>query len=178
MINDTSSNMITKKGFIFVAMMLSLGTISAYAQTPFTPTDTVKVQNTGYSISYVMTNGKISETIAYTQANSLIILANGTGNSVLTITLPRDLIDAKSGDKDSTFMITDDGLPTEFKESKTDTSRTLTISFEYKTNPEIFMITGTHVVPEFGTIASLVLMIAVISIILVSARTKLRFMQI
>lgn len=169
--------MILKNGCIFVAMMLSLGTIPIHAQTPSTTIDTVKVKNTDYSISYVMTDGKISESIAYTQANSLIILANGTGNSVLTITLPRDLIDAKSGDKDSTFMITDDGLPTEFKESKTNTSRTLTISFEYKTNPEIFMITGTHIVPEFGTVVSLVLIISIISIILVSTRTKLQFIK-
>ncbi|HEV2192211.1 MAG TPA: PEFG-CTERM sorting domain-containing protein [Nitrosopumilaceae archaeon] len=169
--------MVTKKGFIFVAMILSLGTISAHGQTPSAHMDTIKVHGTDYSMSYVITNGQITQAIAYTQANSLIILASGTGNSVLTVTLPRDLIDAKIGDKDSAFMITDDGLPIEFQESKTDTSRTLTISFNYSTNPEIIMITGTHVVPEFGTIASLVLIIAIISIILVSTRTKLRFMQ-
>lgn len=164
--------MMAKKSFIFVAVILSFGTISVYAQTPSTSTNTVMVQNTGYSISYVMTNGKISEAIAYTQANSLIILANGTGNSVLTITLPRDLIDAKSDDKDSAFMITDDGLPTEFKESKTDTSRTVTISFEYKTNPEIFMITGTHVVPEFGPLVVPMLLVS-ITLLIVFYRIKI-----
>lgn len=168
--------MVTKKNFIFVVVVLSLGTISAYGQMS-SSTDAVKVQGTDYSVSYVMTSGQITDIIAHTHSKSLIILANGTGNSIFTITLPRDLIDAKIGDRDSAFMVTDDGLPVEFQESKTNMNRTLTISFSYKSNPEIFMITGTHVVPEFGPVVSATLVIAILSVLIVIRRinTSLQF---
>lgn len=154
-------------------MILSLGTTSAFAQTP----TSVKVFGTDQSASYTMTNGQVTDVIPHAQSNSLIIFASGTGSSTLTLTLPRDVIDAKMGGKDSAFVMTDDGVPVTFQESKTDIARTITISFDYKTNPEIFMITGTHVVPEFGTIASVILVVSIMAIILVTARTKLRFMQ-
>lgn len=164
--------MISKKIIIFIVMVLALGTTSAFAQTP----TSVKVFGTDQSISYTMTNGQVTDAIPHSQSNSLIIFASGTGSSTLTLTLPRELIDAKMGGKDSAFVITDDGLPTQFQETNTDTTRTVTISFNYKTNPEIFMITGTHVVPEFGIMASVTLVISTIVIVLVTARTKLRFM--
>ena len=37
-------------------------------------------------------------------------------------------------------------------------------------------IIGTHVVPEFGTIAMIVLAVAIVSIIAVSAKSRLSFM--
>ncbi len=64
------------------------------------------------------------------------------------------------------------------KDSFTDTpsasTRTLTIPFSAGTGQ--IEIIGTQVVPEFGPIAALVLAIAIISIIAVSAKTGLRFM--
>jgi len=56
---------------------------------------------------------------------------------------------------------------------RTDT-RALTIPFE--AGSEKIEIIGTQIVPEFGQIAALVLVIAIISIIAVSAKTGLRFM--
>ncbi|HEX5457353.1 MAG TPA: PEFG-CTERM sorting domain-containing protein [Candidatus Nitrosotalea sp.] len=165
--------MVSKKGIFVVIMVLSFGTTSAFAQAP----TNVKVFGTDQSVSYTITNGQVTDVIPHAQSNSLIIFASGTGSSTLTLTLPRDVIDTKMGGKDSAFAITDDGLPVTFQESKTDTARTITISFDYRTNPEIFMITGTHVVPEFGTITSVILVMSIMTIILVTARTKLRFMQ-
>ncbi len=58
--------------------------------------------------------------------------------------------------------------------STTTTARTLSIPFTNGTQ-EIEII-GTQIIPEFGPIAALVLAIAIISIIAVSAKTGLRFM--
>jgi predicted secreted protein with PEFG-CTERM motif len=162
------------KLLVFAIMALTIGMVSAYGQTP--TTNTVKVQNTDYSISYQITNGQVTNVTALPAAKSLIILASGTGNSVLTVTLPRDLIDAKTGNQDTTFSVSDDGISAKFQESKTDMNRTLTIPFTYSTNPETIQIMGTQVVPEFGVVASLVLVVSIISIIIVSAKTKLRFL--
>ena len=51
------------------------------------------------------------------------------------------------------------------------TDRTLTIAFPV--GAEEIEIIGTFVVPEFGTIAAMILAVAIISIIAVSAKSKL-----
>ena len=71
------------------------------------------------------------------------------------------------------FVIVD-GEEVAFEESKTSTDRTLIIAFPAGTD-EIEII-GTFVVPEFGTIAVMIFAIAVISIIAVSAKSRLSIM--
>ena len=63
---------------------------------------------------------------------------------------------------------------TKFTELQTaKTIRTISIDFENGTS-EIEII-GTQVIPEFGTIAMIVLAVAIISIITVSTKSRLRF---
>ena len=104
-------------------------------------------------------------------ANSLIITIETTSDGELTITLPRALIDAQLGDADDEFFVLVDGEEVEFGEVKTATDRTLTIAFP--DGAETIEIIGTFVVPEFGAIAALVLAVAIISIIAVTAKTRL-----
>ena len=94
---------------------------------------------------------------------------------MLTITLPRDLIDAKiNGEDDSFFVLIDGEETSDVSEETTSTDRTLTIHFQ--DGAEEIEIIGTQIVPEFGAIAALVLAVAIISIIAVSAKTRLRLM--
>ncbi len=100
-----------------------------------------------------------------------------TGDGVLTVTLPRALINATlpNGQDDKYYVLVDGQESTDFQEtSTTTTDRTLSIPFTDGTQ-EIEII-GTQIIPEFGPIAALVLAIAIISIIAVSAKTGLRFM--
>ena len=86
--------------------------------------------------------------------------------------MPRELIDAIGPDgQEDTFFVLVDGEEVDFDESKTSTDRTLTIAFP--DGAEEIEIIGSFVVPEFGTIAALILAIAIISIIAVSSKTKL-----
>ena len=137
---------------------------------------TVKVDGTDFSVTYSITNGKVLGIKADVQSKSLIVSIQTTGNGVLTITLPRGLIDAKSDNQtDDKFFVLTDGQEADFQETNTaSTDRTLSIPFSDGTS-EIEII-GTWIVPEFGSIAALVLAIAIISIIAVSAKTGLRFM--
>ena len=57
---------------------------------------------------------------------------------------------------------------------QTSTDRTLTI--EFPAGAEEIEIIGTFVVPEFGTIAAMILAVAIISIIAVSAKSRLSIM--
>ncbi len=105
-------------------------------------------------------------------ASSLIIGISTTSDGELTITLPRELIDSIGPDgQEDTFFVLIDGEEVDFDETKTSTDRTLTIVFP--DGAEEIEIIGTFVVPEFGTIAVLILAIAIISIIAVSSKTKL-----
>jgi predicted secreted protein with PEFG-CTERM motif len=137
---------------------------------------TIKVDGTDFSVTYSITNGKVLGIKADIQSKSLIVSIQTTGDGQLTIDLPRALIDAKKSDNqtDDQFFVINDGQETQFTETSTTTDRTLTIPFIDGTGQ--IEIIGTWIVPEFGTIAALVLAIAIISIIAVSAKTGLKFM--
>ncbi|MBI1828953.1 MAG: PEFG-CTERM sorting domain-containing protein [Thaumarchaeota archaeon] len=137
---------------------------------------TIKVDGTDFSVTYSITNGKVLGIKADVQSKSLIVSIQTTGDGQLTIDLPRALIDAKKNDNqtDDQFFVINDGQETQFTETSTTTDRTLTIPFTDGTGQ--IEIIGTWIVPEFGPIAALVLAIAIISIIAVSAKTGLRFM--
>ena len=137
--------------------------------------NTMKVDGTDLSVQYSITNGKVLGIKADVQSKSLIVSIQTTGDGVLTITLPRGLIDAQVNGQDDHFYVLNDGQEAYFQEtSKTTTDRTLSIPFTDGTQ-EIEII-GTQIIPEFGPIAALVLAIAIVSIIAVSAKTGLRFM--
>jgi predicted secreted protein with PEFG-CTERM motif len=138
--------------------------------------NTIKVDGTDLSVKYSITNGKVLGIKADIQSKSLIVSIQTTGNGVLTVTLPRALINATlpSGQDDKYYVLVDN-QEADFQEtSTTTTDRTLSIPFTDGTQ-EIEII-GTQIIPEFGPIAALVLAIAIVSIIAVSAKTGLRFM--
>ena len=63
------------------------------------------------------------------------------------------------------------GEEVDAEEVATGTSRTLTI--EFLDGAEEIEIIGTFAIPEFGTIAALILAVAIVSIIAISARSRL-----
>ena len=135
---------------------------------------TIKVQGTDFSVRYSITGGKVLGITADVEGTALIIDIETTSDGVLTITLPRALIDAKTDGEDDSFFVLIDGEEVDVEEETTPTERTLTIPFtDGATQIEII---GTFIVPEFGPIAALVLAVAIISIIAVSAKTRLRLM--
>ena len=125
----------------------------------------------GFGIGYQITGGSIISITPDIDQSSLIIVIEAVDDGELTITLPRELIDAKIGDADDDFFVLVDAEEVDFDETKTDLDRTLTIGFPAGT--EEIEIIGTFVIPEFGTIAALILAVAIISIIAVSAKTRL-----
>jgi len=125
----------------------------------------------GFGIGYQITGGSIISITPDIDQSSLIIEIEAVDDGELTITLPRELIDSKIGDADDDFFVLVDAEEVDFDETKTDLERTLTIGFPAGT--EEIEIIGTFVIPEFGTIAALILAVAIISIIAVSAKSKL-----
>ena len=134
----------------------------------------IQVEGTDFWINFEITGGRLLSITPDVDANSLIIKIDAFDDGQLTITLPRELIDAKIGDDDDAFFVLVDGEEVDFDETATSTDRTLVIAFP--AGAEEIEIIGTHVVPEFGAIAALILAVAIISIIVVSAKSRLSIM--
>ena len=100
----------------------------------------------------------------------MIIQIETFSDGDLLITLPKTVIDTSEGD----FFVLVDGEETIFYAEQTPDSWTLRIPF-YNGSEEIEII-GTFVIPEFGTIAAIILAVAITSIIVLSAKTKLSIM--
>ena len=129
-----------------------------------------------FGVNYTITGGTVKNISIDVQSISLIVSVNSTSDGTITLQMPRALVDAKTNSgQDDAFIILIDGAEVKPQsESSNSDYRNLTIQF-YQGDQDIEII-GTQIVPEFGPIAALVLAIAIISIIAVSAKTGLRFM--
>ncbi len=126
------------------------------------------VINTDNSISYNIIGGKILGISADQTTFSLQIQLESKSDGVLTLNLPRTLIDAKKADgSDDVYVVSSSKQILKFNETKTSDARTLAISYPAGTNE--MSIYGTHVVPEFP-ISILVLVIALIPTIFFSRK--------
>ena len=133
---------------------------------------TVSVEGSSDLIGYEITGGKLQSIMPDVNANSLIVSIDATSDGSLTLTIPRSVLDATiNNGEDDDFFVLIDGEEVDFDETTTSTERTLTIAFP--AGAEEIEIIGTYVVPEFGTIAAMILAVAIISIIAVSAKSKL-----
>ena len=142
-----------------------------------TATTETMAESVEFNVDYDVTGGgNVVNVTPDSEASSVIVELNATTEQgVLTITLPREVMDAKiSDDEDDDFFVLVDGEEVSFEETKTDADRTLAI--EFPAGAEEVEIIGTFVVPEFGTIAMMILAIAIISIVAVSAKSRLSIM--
>ena len=132
---------------------------------------TVSVQGSKDLIGYKITGGKLLSITPDVDANSLIVSIDATSDGSLTLTIPRSVLDATLNGEDDDFFVLVDGEEVDFEETVSSTDRILTIAFP--AGAEEIEIIGTFVVPEFGTIAAMILAVAIISIIAVSAKSRL-----
>ncbi len=119
-----------------------------------------------HSLDYELTCAEIQSMTPDTEMKSMIIAIKTDCDGELTITLPKDVIDTD----ENGFFVLVDGDETNHKASSVGEFWTLTIPFSY--GSEEIEIIGTFVIPEFGTIAGLVLVLAITSIIIISAKNK------
>ena len=144
----------------------------------------VKIPNAGtFDVLYTMKGGDITS-IELNQKNlSLVINLNTNSDGVLDLRLFRDNIDSISNtgqdidfivlvyEKDNSII----PIQTEYKKiDKDEIYRD--ISIPIKNDDVKVEIIGTHIIPEFGTIAMIVLAVAIVSIIAVSAKSRLSIM--
>ena len=119
----------------------------------------------GQCIPYTITGASASGAMFSATSNSLTVQLSGQMDGTLTI---NPSVDAIRG----IFMVLVDGEEWDDVEIN---GNEVIVHFPAGTN-EIEII-GTFAIPEFGTIAALILAVAIISIIVVSSRTRLNVLQ-
>ena len=143
----------------------------------------VKIPGAGtFDVPYTMKGGVVTSMELNQKNLSLEINILTESDGILDINLSRESIDSLSNaGQDIDFIVSiyekDSDIPTQtdYIKIKTDDSHRA-ISIPIKDGDEKIWIIGTHVVPEFGTIAMIVLAVAIVSIIAVSAKSRLSIM--
>ena len=114
-----------------------------------------------------VTNGDVTSVIAKTAENSLVISLETTEDGMLSFTTSDFLIRPFS---DGNFFVLVDG---EEIDSINYENKILTIP--YTANTEKIEVYGSYVIPEFGTIAMIILAMAVVSIIVLSRKNSISY---
>jgi len=134
------------------------------------PDGTVEVPedlDLGQMVYTEVTNGEVMSVIAKTAENSLVISLETTEDGVLSFTTSDFLIRPFD---DGNFFVLVDG---EEIDSVTYENKILTIPYTAQT--EKIEVYGSYVIPEFGTIAMIILAVAVVSIIVLSRKNSISY---
>jgi len=124
------------------------------------------------AVGYKITGGKILSITPDVEAKSLIVEIETTSDGEVTLIIPRSILDSRLGPdgisgEDDSFMVLIDGEEAEFNETET-TSEFRTVTIPFEDGATQIEIIGSHVIPEFGTIAVIVLGIAIVSIVAIT----------
>jgi len=136
----------------------------------FQTTPTVDCRSSELSIAgracvpYSISGGTVTGARPNTNDNSIVISISSTEPGTLTINPSSDVLGG-------IFMVLVDGE--EWDDVEIDGNQ---VTVEFPAGTEEIEIIGTFVIPEFGAIAALILAVAIISIIAVSAKTRLSIM--
>lgn len=130
-----------------------------------------------YPIEYMITGGSVENMTIHGENQTLGVTINSESNGTLTLRLPTEVIDSKTAEgEDADFAAFIDNAefvePGEIDEQAED-SRTILIGFPAGAGS--IDILGTTVIPEFSTIAVIVLAVAIIGIIIATTARNGRF---
>jgi plastocyanin len=133
---------------------------------------TVTFEDSSFDVMASLSNGKVQSGDIDPDFTSLVLMleTSATDDGELLITLPRELIDAKSNDADDDFIVLVDGDEVDYEEHHTtDAERALLI--QVPAGAEEAEIVGSQVVPEFP-IAVIAVMGAIIATAIAVSRFK------
>ncbi len=118
----------------------------------------------GNCVPYSISGGIVTGVTVNTNDNSLIVMISANEDGTITLNPSKNVLDGA-------FMVLVDGE--EWDDSEINGNE---ITVMFLAGAEEIEIVGIHVIPEFGAIAALILAVAIISIIAVSAKSRLSIM--
>jgi predicted secreted protein with PEFG-CTERM motif len=132
-------------------------------QTPTTDKQcsAMELSASGQCIPFSISGGTVTSATLNTNDNSIVIMINAEEDGTLTVTPSKAIIDG-------IFMVLVDGEQWDDVEIVANK-----VTVKFLAGAETIEIIGTFVIPEFGTIAAMILAVAIISIIAVSAKSRL-----
>jgi len=117
----------------------------------------------GQCIPYSISGGMVTSATLNTNDNSIVISINAKEDGTLTVSPSKTV-------QEGIFMVLIDGEECNESECQIAGNK---VTVMFRAGAETIEIIGTHVIPEFGTIAAMILAVAIISIIAVSAKSRL-----
>jgi len=144
----------------------------------------VDIPNSGtFDVGYTIRGGEVEKITMNQEHYSLLVQTTVNSNGNLVLKLPRESFDAQSDGKDNTFIIliskenteAQNFIQVEYEEIGTgDNYRTIRIPLEE--GDQWIEVIGTYVIPEFGSIVIIILVVAVSSAIIISkSRFSVRY---
>ena len=140
----------------------------------------VNIPDSGtFDIPFTMKGGTV-ESISLNQNNlGFDIKLNTSSDGYIRLQIDRDNLDSLKNDgNDEEFIVliftseNADPIQTEFRELEV-TNQFRTIEIPFQNGDTDIQIIGTFVIPEFGTIAALILVVAIVSIIAITTKSRL-----
>jgi predicted secreted protein with PEFG-CTERM motif len=136
----------------------------------------VNIPNSGsFDVGYTVRGGEVKDIVMNQEHYSLLIETAMDTNGNMILKLPRDSFDAQNDDVDTTFIIliskqnniAADFMQVEYEEIAVGPDyRTIRIPLEE--GDKWVEVIGTYVIPEFGSVAIIILVVAVSSAIIMS----------
>ena len=144
----------------------------------------VQIPNSGtFDVGYTIRGGEVTGIDMNVDRYSLLVETTVNTNGNLILKLPRESFDAQSDGKDNTFIIliskenneSEDFVQVEYEEIGT-SSEYRTIRIPLEEGDKWIEVIGTYVIPEFGSVVIIILVVAVSSAIIISkSRFSVRY---
>lgn len=137
---------------------------------------TVSIGGNSYVIRYQISGGSLQTVAADVPTSTMTFGISSTGAGILKLQLPRSVMQALSepnvptGGTDVEYVVFADGIEAVFDEAENPTTGTRELTIDFEAGTEEFEVVGTWIVPEFGAIAAIVLAVAIVGIIVATAR--------
>jgi len=135
----------------------------------------VDIPNSGtFDVGYTVRGGEVKDMVMSQERYSLLVETTMDTNGNLILKLPRNSFDAQNDGADTTFIIliskqnnAADFMQVEYEEIAVSSDyRTIRIPLEE--GDKWVEVIGTYVIPEFGSIVTIILIVAVSSAIIIS----------
>jgi predicted secreted protein with PEFG-CTERM motif len=144
-----------------VTVELTGGVAQGESPEPASDCGSNEISADGNCIPYEISGGMVTSATVNTNDNSVIINIDANDDGILTIS-------PSESTQSGIFMVLVDG-----EESNDAKINGNTVTVPFFAGSEQIEIIGTFVIPEFGTIAAMILAVAIISIIAISAKSRL-----
>ena len=133
----------------------------------------LRIDNQKYPLRYNITGGKVSGITADSAQSTLLINIASTDDGTLTIELPRNLIDSKAqGNIDDQYAVFIDDQPKQDFDEIINNNQVRVLKIGFENGAQKIEIAGTHIVPEFGSIAVIIFAISIIGLMITATKYK------